>query len=293
MRELTTMGANRPVVGSKVAFAVAAFAVTICVWWVLGREAVGEPVPRPQVDRATSLPVTATAAGVGLAPAVEQEAVAPIAAAEATRVVAGREPIDVPRLAEEFVRAHPLPTGDGGLDSIVESIGLVLAPEPSSGAGSSAVDPRAAFAVAVGSVDEWAKRADVNPLGVALSPADVAQLGSLLREYSEQLFRLNRDVYLAQQIGLGGAIEAREFREVPNGKWPEGLNDELFASAREKAPGRDENATVLPGRDLSHRRFVVLTRECARDYFDRRDSMALTRAELDLAVRSFFVSMRR
>lgn len=178
--------------------------------------------------------------------------------------------------------AHAVrPSGDNGIDFLLTSVERVL---------DRPVKPSASLPTA----EDLMAEPYINPLGQKLSADELKDLNSMIADYRTRLDQLEHDSYIEQQMALASAIGRSDFFEVPNGNWPEGLKEKLqtmvFARFRENE--RDRNQTLMPGRDLSHQRFMMLGRQEAQDYFAVLDRKVTTKAEFNVAVRTFFLQRR-
>lgn len=175
--------------------------------------------------------------------------------------------------------------GDGGYEALAGGIRRVL----------ETVEGANALVVRMPTVDELQKDLSINHSGRALSAAEVSQLQELLDDYGRRLSDCQRDRYLASNIGMMDAIAARDFVEKPNGADPEGIERQTILKARElftANPG-DFNIAEVPGAHLGHNRLIFMTREKYPEYFTAVDAEKMTRAEYEVAIRTFFLGIGR
>ncbi len=189
---------------------------------------------------------------------------------------------------EAWLQAHKLPSGDSGIDASIRAIQIALAhPEQS--------HPHPP------SVDQFVKDRDFNPLRVALSAEERAEVGRLIADYSSKINELCVDKYLELWMANVALVEAGSFERLPNGgNYPEGRlppealaeSQRVFQHVSEKF-GEDAIISLMAGRDMSHGRAVAVVPENSPDYWAVRDRLSATTAELSLALRTYFLSRRR
>jgi hypothetical protein len=170
------------------------------------------------------------------------------------------------------------------MDAVLTSLREALAPLEGE-------DP---FAVGMPSVEDLAKNRNLNPTGRELDAQEVGMLASLLQEYGTKLRKRSYDRYLATNLSYIEAIRRRDFAEKPNGSDPDGIARRASLEAQERFASRpgDSNIAELPGANLGHNRIVIFHRSDYPGYFEALDAQRDTRAEYDLALRTFFLTVR-
>lgn len=191
--------------------------------------------------------------------------------------------------ARHWIASTKCPSGDGCIDFVYQSLSRNLAEPILDANGLPLPDP---FAVPLPTANELAADRNINPLERPLTHEQLSQLNSLIAEYSQRLRDRSRDRWAEEQLGIAEAVRDGRFREVPNGKWPDGLNESLMEEARSTL-GADFNISTVPGRGLTHRRVLWLDRTHSPEFFAARDDLHYLRAEFEVAVRSFFLQSRR
>jgi hypothetical protein len=191
--------------------------------------------------------------------------------------------------ARDWMAATAYPNSDGAIDHIHQVLQTNLQDPPVDASGQPRPDP---FARSLPSATELAADRNVNPMDRNLGPEELAQLSSMVADYSYRLREQARDAFLEEQMAIVNAVQSGRFREVPNGKWPEGLNNTLVKEAQSTL-GKDFNITTLPGRDPSHRRVLWLDRTHNPDYWSAAEELRYTQAEFAVAARTFFLQRRR
>lgn len=203
-----------------------------------------------------------------------------------------RSEIHIPSTVERarhWIASIQSRSGDECFDFVHQSLSRNLAEPILDANGQPLPDP---FAVPLPSANELAADRNINPLERPLTDDQLSQLKSLIAEYSQRLRDRSRDRWAEEQLGIAEAVRSGRFREVPNGKWPDGLNESLMEEARSTL-GPDFNISTVPGRDLTHRRVLWLDRTHSPEFFAARDDLDYLRAEFEVAVRSFFLQRRR
>ena len=221
--------------------------------------------------------------------AVVPQAAEPAVATPAERVEAdpAETPVQVMSWTERARQrlASTSTLGDVGCLALVSGIRRVL----------DTVEGANAFVVSMPSVDELQKNLSINPSGRALSPDEASQLQELIDDYGRRISDCRRDCYLASNIGMMDAIAARDFAEKPNGSDPEGIERQTIRKASElfaANPG-DQNFAEVPGANFGHNRLIFMTREKYPEYFTAVDAEKMTRAEYEVAIRTFFLGIGR
>jgi len=191
--------------------------------------------------------------------------------------------------ARHWIASTQSPSGDECIDFVYQSLSRNLAEPILDTNGQPLPDP---FAVPLPTANELAADRNINPLERPLTTEQLTELSSVIAEYSRRLRDRSRDRWAEEQMGIAEAVRSGRFREVPNGTWPDGLNESLMEEARSTL-GADFNISTVPGRNLTHRRVLWLDRTHSPEFFAARDDLDYLRAEFEVAVRSFFLQRRR
>lgn len=199
---------------------------------------------------------------------------------------AAPDPVDWEQVAREFV-ATTDDGGDMGLRAILTGLRQQLA----GGTTLGAIDP---FDPKVPSVEELVASSSVNPLELSLDAEARTQLQGLLDDYASRIRRQKRGKYLATQISLAQAIQRGDYVQKPNGSDPDGIWKKVRAESEQDFPNRrDQNISEVPGRDFSHNRVVVLRPDSSPGYLQAIRDLRATEAELQVAIRTFFLPAAR
>lgn len=196
------------------------------------------------------------------------------------------------QVAARVLASEP-PNGDSGHDTLLKHLQRALYPDPAADQklGFSVSDP---FAVEAPMAADIAKMATYNPLGRALSEAELADLQAMINSNTATLRSCKRDVYLATQIDLIDAIRREDYETVPYGSDPDGLVQKVAKEMGAKfVNSKDANLTYLPGRDMTHSRVVALRREASPGYFRALDRQRTLQSEFEIGLRSFFLDGSR
>jgi hypothetical protein len=123
-----------------------------------------------------------------------------------------------------------------------------------------------------------------------------------MSEYASRLDRLRYEEYLYTNLGCIDAILAGRVKTVPNVAL-DGSPQHLAAQAECQrvdqeiksafADRNDYNCSAVPGPDYSCNRRVWSTRESNARMFRTRDRLTAEKAELGIAIRTFFLSRSR
>jgi hypothetical protein len=150
------------------------------------------------------------------------------------------------------------------------------------------------FAVTVPTVDELERDLEVNPLGRRLDDGERKQLAELLSDYRGRLRQHRRDTHLATMVNLGRAITAGDFVTVPVGQDNAETMQRLVKEAERDFPNpRDVNITSATGSDPSHLRLIILRPARYPDHARAVNDERVTKAELKIATRMFFLPAQR
>jgi hypothetical protein len=136
-----------------------------------------------------------------------------------------RSEIHIPSTVERarhWIASIQSPSGDECFDFVHQSLSRNLAEPILDANGQPLPDP---FAVPLPTANELAADRNINPLERPLKDDQLSYLKSLIAEYSQRLRDRSRDRWAEEQMGIAEAVRSGRFREVPNGKWPDGLNE--------------------------------------------------------------------
>jgi hypothetical protein len=278
-------------------------ATTLLVWLIieLSARGPGEPDLAPASVDADAAPAVLEASSPAVAASAESRVGAESAAGDPVRAEDGDatarrpaapDPVDWEQAAREFVAT----TNDGG-DVGLRAILIGLRQQFEGGTTIAPMTPMAAsdpFDPKVPSVDELVASSSVNPLGLSLDTEARRQLQGLLDDYAVQIRRQKRGKFLATQVSLGQAILGGDYVRKPNGSDPDGVWKKVLAESERDFPNRlDQNISELPGRDFSHNRIVVLRPDRYPGYLQAIRDLRTTEAELQVAIRTFFLPVAR
>ena len=191
---------------------------------------------------------------------------------------------------QAWLKVHTLPSGDNGIDHCIRAIRDALAhPEQ--------------HAFHVPTTEEVVGNRDLNPLRLELSGSERSELGGLLAEYQLKISRLNLDSFLETWMANAGVASTGACERTPNPANFRQSGGELPPEARaeqqqardavRKKYGEDAVVTIMPGPDMSYLRIVALTGENAPEFWRAYQQVVAEKAELQVAVRTFFLQHRR
>lgn len=256
-------------------------ALALLLWfWATSSASVG-PMPR-----AATADAAQTASSEAAVPSVDPGVQSADAARGASTRVEVAAPQTIEQRVEQVLALRIGSSGDVGADHTVALLRNIM---------NDTADARARFRHQAPTAEEWAANREINPLGVDCSAEQLRACQSLIDSYARRISDLRFEQYLTAQIGALDAIARGDFLEIPNGEnWSDERRRKDFSSIEQRIGNkRDFNCLNLPGRDFTHNRLVFFTRESNPEFFRAMDAMDLDKAELQVAVRTFFLGLQR
>lgn len=174
-------------------------------------------------------------------------------------------------------------TGDVGIDHTAALL---------KGAMDQGWEIRNKYAFLAGTPEQYAQSTDINPLQHQLTPGESAVCKAIIDQYSAEITQLRFEEFLLGQIGVIEAVKRGSFKEIPKGD-PTKADTTYLKEIEAELGQRDFNAATIPGRDYRHNRVLYFTRSSYPEFFAIRDAMDVKKAELQLALRSYFLYLRR